>query len=152
MISQNINTKELSSEVKIRIDKGLRYLRKIKISDFRIGTFEIDGNEIFALHQEYKTISRDECKFEAHKKYIDIQYILKGKEFIGYIPTSELDYDGEYDTQNDIVFFKNISNTGGVILKAGEYAIFEPNDAHAPKGIVDNSKNVKKIVVKVLVE
>lgn len=150
MISKNINTKELSNKVKTRIDKGLRYLERIKISDFKIGTFKIDDNEIFALHQEYMTISKDECKFEAHKKYIDIQYILKGEEFIGYIPTNELDCDGEYNTQNDIVFFKNTNNTGGVILKAGEYAIFEPNDAHAPKGIVIDSTSVKKIVIKVL--
>lgn len=149
MIFRNINTKDLSDETIIRINKGLKYLKDIKISEFKVGKFEIEAENIFALHQEYKTIPRNKCKLEAHKRYIDIQYILDGEELIGYANIDKLEIDSEYNTENDIVFFKQASMSE-VILKSGEYAIFEPEDAHSPQGIVEFETNVKKIVIKVL--
>ena len=53
------------------------------------GKYEIDGDNVYALVSEYKTKNEIDGKFEAHKKYIDIQFVAKGTELIGYAPFKE---------------------------------------------------------------
>ncbi len=43
------------------------------------GRYEIDENS-YANIEEYNTKPIENCRFEAHKKYIDIQLLLKGEE------------------------------------------------------------------------
>lgn len=148
-LSSNPATSAIKSE---RLKKGLDFLKNNDFTTMPVGKYEIQGDEIYAFVQEYETISRDACKFEAHLKYIDIQYIVEGDEFIGYLPIDGLEISEEYNPEKDIMFFKQPEVIGGVYLKSGDYAIFEPEDAHAPKGMGASPSKNKKVVVKVMVD
>ena len=98
--------------------------------------------------QNYETKSKENWFWEAHRQYIDIQYIIKGTELIGY---SNIDYlkSGEYDDAKDLLVLYG----DGVFLevRAGTFVILMPQDAHMPGIAVSTSQSVGKIVLKVRV-
>lgn len=133
--------------------KGLSYLIEVSSQKLADGRYEIDGDSIYALVQSYDTLTAsDQSKYEAHRKYIDIQYISEGIEVMGWAPLEAMEITKEYVPDKDVV-------NGTVLLKlatlikvsAGQAAIFFPSDAHAPKLAADQPSPVKKIVVKVAV-
>lgn len=64
--------------------KGLRFLRETDLAALPVGRYEIDGDAVFALVQEYETHLPEECRWEAHYTYTDIQYIVEGSEKMGW--------------------------------------------------------------------
>ena len=64
--------------------KGLRFLRETDLVALPVGRYKIDGDAVFALVQEYETHLPEECRWEAHYTYTDIQYIVEGSEKMGW--------------------------------------------------------------------
>jgi biofilm protein TabA len=115
------------------------------------GRVEIDGKEVFALVQAYETKRAGEVlSFEAHRKYIDIQYICTGEEMMGWAPLDALQNATAYNPDKDVlegdVLAKEMTP---VLVRAGHAAIFYPEDAHAPKLAAGMPGAVRKIVMKV---
>jgi biofilm protein TabA len=132
------------------LKKGLDFLRSPQAASMQVGKIELEGDRLFAMMQEYPTKQEKDCFWEAHRKYIDIQFIVAGVEDIGYAPLASLKVIEPYDAAKD---FMKLSGDGTVLrISAGMFAIFFPHDAHkpcmAPSG---QSAPVKKIVVKVAV-
>jgi len=117
--------------------------------DLADGRIEIDGTRLFALPQTYETKPVAGSKFEAHRKYADVQYIASGAELIGYAPTESLSVETPYDEQKDIAFYAPPPRYTPVVLPAGFFAVFYPEDAHMPCCRLDGPEQVRKIVVKV---
>ena len=128
-----------------KIEKALRYLQDNDLSEFDNGKYEIDNDNIFVLIQDYDT--KTEGKWEAHEKYIDIQYIIKGREKMGYVNIDELKPVTDYDKDKDILFLEGDGNF--VIADEGYFVIFAPQDAHMPGMMIDMPEYVKKAVVKI---
>jgi YhcH/YjgK/YiaL family protein len=130
------------------IEKGLEFLRSPRAAAMAVGRVDLDGDRLFALCQEYSTKPDRDCFWEAHRKYIDIQFIAAGVEEIGYAPLASLKIVQEYDPEKD--FTKLLGEGATLRLTEGMFAIFFPHDAHkpclAPGGV---SGPVRKIVVKV---
>ncbi len=111
--------------------------------------YSIDGNEVFAIVQEYITRERKEIKWEAHRNYIDVQFISGGKESIGYAPIEELTLTEDYSGHNDIAFYNGPENFTNISLSEGMFAILFPGEGHLPCCINEVATNVKKIVFKI---
>ena len=90
-------------------------------------------------------------KFEYHRKYMDIQFIVSGKEIIGWAPAEQMTITEAYDPDRDIAFGSVPEKWTPVYLRSGQAALFYPWDAHAPKLAAGNTSSVMKIVVKVSV-
>jgi len=149
MIIDKLSNAHLYSGLGERINKSFAYLKETDFSKIELGKYEIDGDDIFALVNEYKTKDESEGKLEAHKKYIDVQYVAKGTELMGYAPLKNQKVIDEYNEQNDITFFSGEKTFTQV--DEGMFAIFFPTDVHLP-GIKVNEKSfVKKVVIKVKV-
>ena len=97
--------------------------------------------------QRYKTKDASEGKFEAHRKYIDIQAVLKGKEIIGYANIDSLKENVPY--KEDIVFFETPDDYNEVKLQDGMFTVLFPEDAHMPLLDYNGKNDVVKIVVKI---
>lgn len=153
MIKDNIKNFNKYLDLPERVKLGLNYLMNTDFSSIENGKYEIKGDEVFAIVQEYTPKPESEGKFEAHKKYTDIQYIIKGEEKMGFGEIGDFVELTEYNQEKDIVFLS--LNKDGVsdfvTVKEEEFVIFTPNDAHMPSIKANSSENVKKIVVKVLV-
>ena len=105
-----------------------------------VGKYDLE-NGAYVSVQEYTTKARSEAKYEAHKKFIDIQMILSGKELID-----------EYNEEKDFMLFHHNDECTDYVLEAGDFLILYPQDVHMPGVCVNEKSPVRKIVVKVPVE
>lgn len=139
----------LAKELKI----GLKYIRDTDFSALENGKYEILENKVFVIIQDYTSKPEAEGKFEAHKKYVDIQFIIEGEEKIGTGKLEDFEEITEYDEEKDIIFLtpKTDANIDFVKLKAEEFAIFTTKDVHMPSIAIDEPCHVRKAVVKVLI-
>ena len=143
---KNINLYEGLSD---RIAKGLEVLSSTDFINLQDGKYEIDGENLFYLVQRYKTKKASEAKFEAHKNYIDIQAIIKGKEIIGFEYIDNLKEVVPY--KEDVHFFATPEDYTEIELTEGMFAILYPGEAHMPLCDYDRQNDVLKIVVKIKV-
>lgn len=132
-----------------RVYTALKFLSETDFSKIDLGRYELDGDNIFYMVQSYdtdpsKTIS------EAHKKYIDIQFMVEGEEIIGVADISSEKELTEAKEENDVWFYN--CKTEPLTLSAGKYMVLYPNDLHCP-GVATNGKALtcRKVVVKVKV-
>ena len=150
MVISNINSPLLSDFERIHplLPGAIKALRELAASNPEDAKYVIDGDNVFASVMSYTTAPATEKKFELHRKYIDIQYIVSGNEIIGGASEKVLSAtDGE---GTDIEFFSIPERYDEIRLSAGDLAIILPPEPHAP-GLADGQPTkVKKIVVKVL--
>jgi len=150
MIIDKIENAGLYKGISKGIALALEFLASEDMSGLEAGKYMIDGEQVFANVSTYNTKEQDQCGWEAHRRYIDVQYIAKGTERIGYANTSKMNAVKEYDEGSD---FMQLSGQGDYfVLEEGSFAVFFPEDAHMPGIAVSNAASVKKVVVKVKVE
>lgn len=150
MVTDSLKNIDLYYGLSERLDKAFDYLKTTDFTSMEVGKYEIEGTDIYAMVQEYQSKPLSEGKWEAHKKYIDIQYICQGIEQMGYAQIDKMTVSTEYNPDKDVLF---LSGEGSFFkVDMNDFAIFMPNDAHMP-GISagDSSKGVRKVVVKILV-
>lgn len=116
--------------------------------DIAIGTYQINPR-VKAIVYEYETKVKNEVGYEAHRKNIDIQYLLKGEERVACLPVEKLKETTPYSEEKDAAFFTASVQPIEMTLGGGYFAIFFPQDGHMPQLSVDEPKMVKKVVVKV---
>ncbi len=130
--------------------KALAFLRRRDIQDLPDGKYEIDGERVYAMVQRYETIAPAEPKFEAHRKYIDLQFLAAGAEIIGWAPLEKMAIAEVYDAEKDVCFGAVPAGAWTpLLLGAGQLAVLYPGDAHAPRLAAGGAGGVTKIVVKV---
>lgn len=128
-------------------DKALSYLKNTDLNKIAKGKYPIDGDNVFASVTEDSTKDFNKTNWESHKKYIDIQYVIKGEEKIGVFPVSNSVVTKNYDEKKDVA---NYSANGKLYSsKPGTFFIFFPSDAHRPNITTGGNKPDKKIVIKV---
>ena len=134
-----------------RFAAAFEFLRQLPANQ-PSGRYEIEGDDCFALVQTYATKPRAEAKFEAHKKYTDIQFVQAGRETILWTPLETLaEIVQPYVAEKDIAFFATPTHVNSVQLRAGDFTIFFPADGHAPGLEYNGSVEVRKTVIKVRV-
>lgn len=129
--------------------KGFEWLKNNDMLNMPDGRYLIEDEKIFANVQSYDT--KDNAPYEGHRKYIDIQYMIKGSEKIGVTDYSNCSTVEPYDSTKDIEFLKNNMQDKYQILEEGEFLVFFPQDAHQPALDLDKKLFVKKVIVKVTI-
>ena len=153
MILDTLANRHLYQHLGERIQMALAYLANTDIDALARGTYHIDGDNIFAIVNDYQTQQPQSSPFEAHQRYIDVQYVAQGQELCGYLPLATQTPSQAYNTERDFCQFDYASNAADasfVQLKAGIFAIFFPTDIHMP-GVSEQPQQVRKVVVKVKV-
>ena len=128
-------------------NKAFAYLKKSDLGDLAPGKYVIDDENVFALITEGPTKDLEMTKWEAHRNYIDIHYVIKGKEKIGKAPLSTASIEQEYDSAKDIAFYSAKGKYYESSLNT--FFIMFTGDAHRPGVKADQSEVVKKLVIKV---
>lgn len=130
-----------------RLKQAVDYLLTTDLTTLSLGRHDLDGDRLFALVQEYTTRKPDECVWEAHRMYIDVQYVVRGTERMGYANIAQAREREPYDGARDVAFFEPADDY--VTVREGMLAIFGPEDVHAPCGAAGHPGAVRKIIVKV---
>jgi len=150
MITDNLNNAGIYTALGERIHTALEFLKNTDFSEIQDGRIEIQGDEIYAMIQRYETKPREQGKWEAHRKYIDIQFLAEGEEFIGVTNTAELEITEPYSPETDVMFLDG-NNGDFITLSKDKFVLLYPQDAHMPCITIDNKPSpVAKIVIKVL--
>lgn len=150
MICDKLNNSNMYCKVHPGFKKAFDFLKDFEKNPLPVGKYEIDGENVYASVQEYETQPCDAKKWEAHKKYIDIQAVFSGVEALGWTPLEELERDGKYMEESDCTLFKEYEGSE-LILKKGYFCVLFPEDAHKPGCVSRVSSKMSKIVVKVRV-
>lgn len=122
------------------------FLKNTDLLAQEIGKVKLQGDDLVVNFQQAKAKTKEEARLETHNRFIDIQIPLDGVEQMGYTPRADLKEE-EYNAEKDVTFYPGLAESY-LTIKPGMFAIFFPEDAHAP---CVSPVSIKKIVVKVLV-
>jgi biofilm protein TabA len=151
MIIDQIQNRAFYRQLGSRVGEVLEYLAATDFTKMPDGKYELDGQRMFALVQRYRPKPLAEIVWEAHRKYIDVQYVVQGAERMGYLPLGEgMTVKKDYDLQRDIIFYDVQGDL--FIVPERSFVVFAPQDVHAPGLTVDgpvSGGEVLKVVVKV---
>jgi YhcH/YjgK/YiaL family protein len=134
-----------------RLVAALDFLKNTDLAALSIGKTVIDGERLFALTQEYAPKPAALLKFEAHRRYWDVQYVVSGVERMGWNTLSRMTVSEPHDAERDVAFFRGEGDLFRV--PAGTFTIFGPTDVHMPGVAVEENgplgAMVRKVVLKV---
>ena len=115
------------------LSAGFAFLRDKANAALAPGRHEIEGDRVYAMVAKYDTRAFEDFEPEAHRKYIDIQYIISGRETIMWTPLAETAQPTkEYDGDRDIIFFARNARARPFELAAGHFCVLFPEDGHQP--------------------
>ncbi len=129
--------------------EGFRFLQRPSLELLDAGKHEIDGQRLFAIVAHDQGRGLEGAFLEFHRKYIDIQYVISGHEIIGWQPLDQCRQVKQlYSPESDLGFFSDRPKSWFEVLPKS-FAIFFPEDAHAP---LASSGPLHKVVIKVAVD
>lgn len=151
MVVDNIENAATYEKLHPQFKMVFDFLRKGMTEDLEAKRYEIDGDKAYAMAQSYTTVPEDKQKWEAHRKYIDIQFITDGVELIGYSKLENMTDPTDYNPEKDCLLSAKAKDATYVRADKGTFVILWPQDAHQPKCMDKKEGQVKKIVAKVAV-
>ena len=142
-------------EVKKFSEEAYEFMLNFKAEDYADGRYDLKEEGLFVNIMTYTSKLREEQKYEAHRKYIDVQYIIEGEEGFCLKDIHEIeekDLIEAYKEEADIMFFANTVEGEYHVLKPGEFLLMEPSCAHMPGIAPEEPATVRKMVVKIPVK
>lgn len=134
-----------------RLDIALDTAANTYFSQLENGKYEVDGDDIFYMVQRYDTKQLEKGKLEAHRKYIDIQIVVAGRELIGTEILTDQKIQQNYDNDNDVVFYEPTDVLTMLKFNRGMFCVLWPDDLHMPGLSNNKEEQVTKVVFKVRV-
>ena len=154
MIIAKLDQLTQQAAVDPRLRKGLEFLKQLDPQELEPGTVEVAGREVYAMIQSYTSRPVTEpLRFEAHRKYLDIQYLVSGTEAMGWAPLEQLEVNMPYNEERDVMLGTVPAEARTLVPFTGGYAILlYPSDAHGPGLAAGEPQPIVKVVVKVLLD
>jgi YhcH/YjgK/YiaL family protein len=148
MILDHINHSAKYASMHPGFARALEMLRSGEVTEYPAGRHELDGERLVLIIQPIEGRTREGAKLEVHRQFIDIQVCLAGNEVIGYMPHDACQQpEGEFNEKDDYLLFTDQPTTW-LELPPNNFAIFWPEDAHAPlAGVGPVQKAVFKVAV-----
>lgn len=134
-----------------KFQTAFEFLKRSDLADLEPQSIDL-GNGIKANIQRYTSFDWDANKFETHDNFFDVQYVIEGVEYCGVCKRDGLKVAIPYNSDNDITFYDEPEMSGKVLVKAGDFIVLGPQDAHKPRCAAGSNMPIKKVVVKVPVK
>ena len=128
--------------------EAVKFAEKVRRENLPVGRYPVGDN--YAFVQEGTTRPFAEGKFEVHKKYLDVQIMIEGLEYMEYADLTELTADVQYNEQKDVEFLNGIGQP--LLIKPGMFYVVYPGDGHKPCCHGTTPWNYKKVVVKIRID
>lgn len=150
MIFDHIHNASIYKEMHPSFKRAFEYLKSTDFNNMENGKYVIDDDKIFAIVNRYTTEAAEARQWEAHRTYIDIQYMVSGEENMGVAPLHHAKIVKPYDRESDFMLLEVLGEE--FTIKPKFFTIFFPSDVHKPNLITKEPQQVLKVVVKVKVE
>ncbi len=131
MVIDTLDKLSLYESVNPLFKDVVEFVKNNDLASMEEGKYPIQGGDLFVNIQVAKGKTPDEAVLETHVKMIDIQIPLSGVETYGYTPLCNLP-EAEYNEEKDITKFPGLASDSYVTCQPGMFAIFFPQDGHAP--------------------
>ncbi len=130
-------------------DKVFEFIKTHDLEKLEPGKYVIDGDNAYAMITDAPSKTDEAAKWEAHQKYIDLQYVIRGKENIEVINIASATETVPYDAAKDVAKYSAKGTT--YLAEPGTFFLFFPEDVHRPNILVNGYDTVKKMVIKIKV-
>ncbi|WDZ99930.1 YhcH/YjgK/YiaL family protein [Mucilaginibacter sp. SJ] len=150
MIIDTLDNIEFYKTINNDIYEGLKFIKNAD-PEIELGVYPLTDTAK-AVVMEYETKVENDFGYEAHKYVIDVQYCIKGTELIPWANLNLLTPNTEYNVEKDFTFYNKIERQGEVVIGNNVFAVFFPQDGHAPVYANGEPGYIKKIVIKVKVQ
>ena len=151
MIIDSIKNFEMYAALLPSVYEGLQYIMSMD-PNIELGVYPVN-ERILVKVMEYSTGEVCEVGYEAHRKHLDIHYVIRGKERIKWSPINDMTVKTPYDEENDGLYYENpIRHVSEALLGDDVFAVMFPQDGHACTYYVEKCEKIKKIVVKIAIE
>jgi len=152
MITSTLSQLSWYKTVSPHFAKAIDFALSTDLASLPVGRHDIDGDNVFAIVNEYTTKPLEECDPECHRDYADIQVMITGTEKFGYAPLSGQQPSVAYDEEKDVALFSIPGDDLSYIrLSPGQFIVFFPSDIHQPEVCNQQPELVKKLVLKISV-
>ncbi len=152
MIFDSMENANQYSGLHAGIDKMLEAMKAYTPQNYPVGRIELDGTRLFMMLNQYDTRDVTGAMSEAHRKYIDVMYMVEGEETIYVKDSARLKkITQEYNEQKDVLLAQTDEDVTPIHMTPGRFVVLFPQDAHTPNCHAQTPCNVKKIVSKVLI-
>jgi YhcH/YjgK/YiaL family protein len=153
MIFGNIAaTEKMEKKYPPAIVKALQYVKsnRNEFLSMPAGMYPIEGEDIFAQVFDVETKEKEQARPEVHRKYVDVQFSVEGKEKIGFVVDTGNNVVAEDLAESkDVIFYEQIANEMELIMQPGHFAVFFPEDVHRPGCQLGGITTIRKVVIKV---
>ncbi len=149
MIADSITNRALYERAWPVMKTAFDFIEKAKAENLPKGKYELDGDKVYANVGFYDGDAAAGEKWEAHRKYIDVQYVIRGCETMGWQMMDNFDGEIPYDEGRDVGFVYGIEGFD-VTLTDDKFAIYFPQDLHQP--LKSGKGEIYKVVVKIRVD
>jgi YhcH/YjgK/YiaL family protein len=146
MIFDTLDRAQRFSGLGHNLPAAFKFLQETDLAVLPLGRMDIDADNLYVLVQEYITKPTGQGMWESHRKYMDVQYVVRGQERMGFANLCTMQL-GEYTPEKD---FQAMTGAGNYVdVFAGSFAVFFPEDAHMPGLCVNAPEQVRKVVLKI---
>ncbi len=146
MILDSLKNSEAYEKLHPLFKEAFDYLKSVDFSKAEVGKTELREKDLYVMVSDSDMKTEADAKVEAHNKYIDIQLPIDKPETYGWKARAELKEEQEsFNEEKDIQFFYD-KGTTLVTAVPGDFAVFFPQDGHAP--CIGEGK-IRKVVVKI---
>ena len=153
MLFSSIRNVSHNSIDSARMQAALEFLSRTDLADIECGRHDIMGDEVFANVMEFETCPAQNKDFEAHRRYADIHFVIRGEEHLCVAPIDEVVPQGDFNVDDDFGLYTGPKREAWVELHEGDLVVTPPEDAHKPGCCGESGPApLKKVCVKVLVD
>lgn len=132
------------------IDHAVNWIANTDFMQLKPAKYDLlPDNMMFCLVQEMGTEPAGQRRAESHLNYVDIQYLLSGRETIGVARAHPEHVTVEERREHDIVFYQHTVNESMISLTPGMFAVFFPHDVHRPCCDTQRTSFLRKAVIKI---
>lgn len=132
------------------IQLALNYLKNTDFDQLDVGRYSLKDDLIYVQVLDLTTQPKAEILPEVHRHYLDVQYLHKGKEIIGFAPDlGNNPVAIPYVAERDILRYQSAEYESDLVMQAGSFAVFFPEDIHRPACIDGEPSEIRKVVVKI---
>jgi YhcH/YjgK/YiaL family protein len=130
-------------------DKAFEFLNRKDLATLPPGKYPIAGEEVFATITDKPSKEFSVSEWESHRKYLDIHYVITGKQKLGIATLGEVTVREAYDPKRDVVFYNDIGKGKYYIAGPSTFFICYPENPHRPDIKVPGYDRSKKLVIKI---
>lgn len=150
MITGTLKNLSVLSKMGGNFKTAVEFLENLDMATLEPKRFEVDGENVYAFCSDVTLRDPAELPFEIHAKYADIQIVVNGcEEMWQAVFSDDMSVKTPFDAEKDFGLFFDPAVYNTVVLPAGAFAVFFPEDAHKPCCATKDCSQSRKLVVKV---